>query len=829
MTQNLSPSSLLAFSRWIRQQRRRFGFTQTELARKVNCSASTIRKLEKGIRHPSTQLAVLIADALHIPAQEREHFLRLALDEAPLISTNNGLTGNQFILPHPPTALIGRGTDTENVQKMFDHTNIRLVTILGAPGVGKTRLAIQVAANLARASSHPFPDGVCYASLAPIRDHNLVGQTLINALGAPLLANQTPAQCLVAFLKTKSLLLVLDNFEHILSATALIAELLLSAPQLKILVTSRASLRLTGEHEYVLRPLALPSLNPLPTPAQLLETPAVALFGSFVQAVNPQFALTAENAAAIAQICVRLDGLPLAIELAAARSRLLPPTMLLQRLVNGNGAQQIPNGSNGFAGKRLALLTEGARDLAERHQTLRSAIAWSYHLLTPPVQTLFARLAIFAGDYTIEAAEAICDATLDKLEALLTHSLLRTEMVVGEDGAQLEVRFVMLETIREFAWECLANSGELSAIQQCHAEYYLHLAEQLDWVYHPTDSTRLPILKRLERDYANLHQALTWSQTDNTDVLLALQLAEHLFPFWYMSARHDEARHWLRGALAKDTQLTADGMEPLSGENPSFALREIRARTLCKLAVLSNRAEEQKRLQILLTKCRAAEQHNGDPLILWRLLLGLFMLQTRTEPARESEALEKELLANAQAVENSRCLGWTLYGISYLARRQGKLDKARVTGMESVSHLRASQDMLHLTLSLHNLARVRHAQGEYAQGEYAQAQTDWLDALTQAQQAYDLHGTILSLDGLACLLGAQGHYEQALCLFGAVDEFCNNYHITIDLADRVGYEATIHNAQAQLSKEAFATAWQAGRTMPLSQVIAQTLAQVNEA
>ncbi len=204
------------------------------------------------------------------------------------------------------------------------------------------------------------------------------------------------------------------------------------------------------------------------------------------------------------------------------------------------------------------------------------------------------------------------------------------------------------------------------------------------------------------------------------------------------------------------------------------------------------------------------------------MLLGLFTLQTRTAPGYASETLEKELLASAQAVENGRCLGWTLYGISYLARRQGKLDKARATGAESVSYLRVSQDVLHITLSLHNLARVLHEQGEYTA-----AQSYWIEALTLAQQAYDLHGTVYSLDGLACLLGALGHYEQALFLFGAVDEFCNSYNITIDLADRVGYEATIRNAQAHLSKEAFKTAWQTGRTMPLPQVVAETLAKVN--
>ncbi|MFN8486584.1 MAG: helix-turn-helix domain-containing protein [Caldilineaceae bacterium] len=819
MTQNLSPSSLLVFSRWIRQQRRRFGFTQTELARRVNCSVSTIRKLENGVRHPSTQLALLLAEALHIPAQERERFLRLALDEPSPISTNNALPNHQFILPHPPTELIGRATDIENVQRMFDHTNIRLVTILGAPGVGKTRLALEVAANLARDSNHSFADGVCYVSLAPIRAPNLVAQTLISALGAPLLAHQTPTECLVVFLKAKSLLLVLDNFEHLLPATALIAELLVSAPNLKILVTSRTALRLTCEHEYGLQPLALPTLKPLPTFTQLAETPAVALYIKSVQALNPQFALNAANAAAIAELCVRLDGLPLAIELAAARSRLLPPATLLQRLTAGSEVPYTQNEWNESVGKRLSLLTEGARDLAERHQTIRDALAWSYHLLTPPLQTLFARLAVFAGDYTIDAAEAICDATLDQLEALITHSLLHTEMQVNEDGKQLEVRFVMLETIREYAWECLSNSGELNEIQRRHAEYYMQLARQLDWARHPTNNTRFLILKRVEREYANIYAALVWSQSSNNDAVLALHIAGLLFFFWYAKGLHQEARHWLRNALTKGIQL---GSEPT--EDPSFPLlREARAKLLSRLALVSDTPDEQKMLQELLTRCLSIERQFDDKIILWRLLFGLFALQTQAANPSETEALEKELFATAQATGNHRCLGWTLYLISKLARRQGQLEKAHTTGVEGIHYLRLTQDTLNLTLSLQNLAYVLHSQGEYQQ-----AQALWLESLKLAQQRDNLSATAYALNGLACLAGAQSQYERAVFLFGATDALYKIYAIPIDLVDRIGYEELLTQARANLDNEAFEVAWQTGNTMPLTQVVAQAFAIGNE-
>src|SRR5215471_14292339 len=429
----------------------------------------------------------------------------------------------------PRSRLIDREQELTLVRDLLQREDVGLVTLTGPGGVGKTRLAIQVTADLAS----QFADGVAFIALASLKDPQLVEPTVARALQVPEADGQAIDERLLEYLRPRQLLLLLDNTEQLLSAAPLVTRLLDAAPRLKLLVTSREPLRVHDEWVVPVLPLALPATSPLPDLDRLSRVPAVALFVERVREVQPTFALTADNAQAIAEICRRLDGLPLALELAAARSPVLPPEALLARLVH-----------------RLPLLTQGARDVPERQQTLRNTIAWSYDLLDESDKALFRRLAVFAGGFTLEAVQAVCifgaastasssasdeGAVLDQLAQLLDKSLVQPQQ--GEGG---EPRFTMLETIQEYAQEQLEASGEVAALQERHADYFLRLAEEAyPQMFRPE---RDVWMERLDREEANLRAALPWSKTDKDAVQTGLRLAGALNFYWFLRDEVHEGR-----------------------------------------------------------------------------------------------------------------------------------------------------------------------------------------------------------------------------------------------------------------------------------------------
>jgi predicted ATPase/serine/threonine protein kinase len=435
-------------------------------------------------------------------------------------------------LPRPTTPIVGREGSLEGVARLLRQQDTHLVTLTGPGGVGKTRLALAVAERMAP----EFPGGVFLAPLAEARDPAEVPTAIAHAVGVRE-EPQVPALDSVGdALSDRSALLILDNFEHVAAAAPSLAGLFTRAPRAKLLATSRARLNLSGEHEFAVLPLPVPkSDTSLPLP-RLSEYGSVALFVDRARAIDPSFTLTTSNASAVAEICARLDGLPLAIELAAARVKLLSPQAIASRLT-----------------RRLPLLTAGPRDLPARQRTMRDAIVWGHQLLTVTERQLFCELSVFRGGFTAEAAEAVASPAsestlLDVLGALVDHSLVRRV----DDGESDEPRFGMLETIREFADEERRASPGVSEVERRHAELYLRLAEEAA----PSILHDGPWLERLSRDHDNLRAALEWSIAAN-DVETALRLCAALWSFWYVRGNYSEGRRWIERALALESEAAS--------------------------------------------------------------------------------------------------------------------------------------------------------------------------------------------------------------------------------------------------------------------------------
>ncbi|MCB8944379.1 MAG: hypothetical protein H6658_11580 [Ardenticatenaceae bacterium] len=434
----------------------------------------------------------------------------------------------RYPLPTPLTTLLGREQEIATLRQLFQRPNLRLVTITGPFGVGKTSLSLAAA----HALQDLFADGVCFVPLAPINDLTLIIPTIAQTLNVPESPRQLRLDTLKEYLQDKQILLVLDNFEQIINAAPLLTELLTTSAGLRLLVTSREPLRLRGEQEFLLSPLALPQQ---PTLAELRRSPSIELFVQRAQAVQLDFQLTEQNAAAVAGICKQLDGLPLAIELAAARIKLFPPQALLEQLQTSS----------------LQLLRSGARDLPDRHQTVRRAVRWSYELLTDEERQALRRLAVFVGGCTLEAALAVIGtpASFETLDSLVNKSLIRQ---TGSGGTP---RFTMLEMIREFGWEQLAQTAELQTARHAHAHWYTALAEAAE--PHLLGANQKAWLPRLELEQDNFRAALRWA-LESRDADVAYRMAGTLGQFWFVNGRWTEGRRLLEEVLALQTDATPE-------------------------------------------------------------------------------------------------------------------------------------------------------------------------------------------------------------------------------------------------------------------------------
>jgi predicted ATPase/transcriptional regulator with XRE-family HTH domain len=796
-----------SFGRWLRTRRRTLDLTQDDLARRVSCAVITIQKLEADERRPSRLLAERLADSLQIAAEDRAAIIRLARaepyrDPAPAEATERPLRAPQpppTHLPAPLTQLIGRNQDIAAVRNTLMRGEARLLTLLGPPGIGKTSLSLAVARDLQAA----FTDGAYFVALAPIGDPSLVIATIAQTLGVKETAGQPLLDQLKAALQTMRRLLVLDNFEQVLDAAPLIVNLLEACPGLKALVTSRAALHVRGERLYAVPPLLLPNMAQRPATGALARTPAVALFVERAQAVLPHFRLTEQNAAAMAAICVRLDGLPLAIELAATRIKLLPPEGLLARLE-----------------QRLAVLTDGARDLPPRHRTLRAAIAWSYELLDAGEQTLFARLGVFVGGCTLAAAEAVLgtedrglseqtpvsvvspqSSVLEGLAALLDKSLLKQE-----EGVAGEFRFTMLETIREYAIECLEANGDAEEARRRHTDFFLTLAEQAEphlW----GGADQVIWYQRLAVEHDNLRAALTWV-LERGAAELGLRLGSALSWFWITRGYQSEGRQWMEAMLAlPGPTLPALRAHALHGAS-AVALEQgdfAGARALAEQGlVLAREVQDRRRIMLLRYVLGEAARLQGDH-------------RQAVRHFEESVALGREL-------EDNVGIAFSLASLGTLAHAQGDDTRAAAILAECIALLRELNHRPSLAWCLEVWARVATAQGEYGR-----AKACLTEALALFGDLGQRNGIVHALEGVAGLAAAQSDARGAARLYGAAEVLREVIGNPLAPFDRTEYDRYVAVARAQLDEAAFAAAWAEGRALLPEQAAAEAKQALVEA
>jgi predicted ATPase len=693
-------------------------------------------------------------------------------------------------------------------------------------------LALQVAADLLS----DFADGVWFIDLAPITDAGLVMSTIASTLGVKETGGQPLVDSLKAFLREKQILLVLDNFEQVVAAAPLVADLLKAASRLKMLVTSRAVLHLSGEHEFAVPALAVPDPKHLPELAALVQYAAVALFIQRAQAVKPDFQVTSANAPAVAEICVRLDGLPLAIQLAAARIKLLPPTALLGRLSN-----------------RLKVLTGGIRDLPARQQTMRATIEWSYHLLQPAEQRLFWRLAVFVGGWTVAAAEAVCNADgdppLDGLQSLLDKSLI--QQVEGADG---EIRFTMLETVREYAIEQLAGGGEEEAARRQHAAYYLALVEAAATELHGTQQAQW--LDRLEAEHDNLRTALVWSM-ESRAIEVGLRIAAALISFWSMRGYVREGRRHLNAVLActaapagttprpfvpdphvaralagagelawlqGDYALARDELEQSVGLWRQLAGRHGLAEALHMLGHVRSDQRDYAAAQALFEESLALYEAAGDTRGGLPLLgdLGLIAYHHGDYTLARARFEQSLPLYRAQGLQDN--VGVTLNRLGDLARLAGDYERAAALYEESLSVFEALRSGPYIASARHKLAYVWQQRGDYRQ-----THAFLVESLRLQHQVGNKQGIAECLAGLAGWATAVQQLERAARLFSATAALLTAAGVPLAPADQAEYARDLATARAQLDEAVWAVAWTEGQAMPLEQAIAYALEEVPEA
>lgn len=761
------------FGELLRRHREAAGYSQEQLAARAGLSANAVGALERAERkRPYPDTLRRLAEALGLSEEARVSLSSSLRPDADAAEPQAGSPAapewdGELGLPHEPTPIIGRDAELDVLGDLLAVPGIQILTLVGPGGVGKTRLAL----SLARRVAGRYADGAVWVELAPLTDHTLVLSTLGRAVGLPDAGGADIATSLRSALRDRQSLLVLDNMEHLLGAVPDLAQLLLACPRVQVVTTSRAPLRLRGEQEYQVPPLGVPPAGQDGDALELVGFPAVHLFVSRARQKDPTFSLGGREDAAVAAICRRLDGLPLALELVAARTRTLTPTEVLARLDDP-----------------LSLLVGGSRDLPERQQTMRAAIAWSEELLDPPEQAMLRRLAVFTGGWTLPAAEAVCGGGLDGAGAVLDLlDVLVEQSLVSVHPTGHGTRYQMLEPVRQYARGRLDATGEAPRVGLLHARYFRDLAEeaarevegraeQSSWV------------GRLDEELDNLRAALGWSeQTPGPEAAeIVMRLSAALWRFWEMRWHVEEGRRWLSGALARTepvapalraTALNAAGNlardqddheQATAYHEQCLAIRrtldDVRgvAASLNNLGVVArDRGDAERTLELCEEACalfrRVGDQHGAAI-----TLISLGNAATRQGDLARARACYEESLAQFRVENDHWHTAWVLSYLAEVVVFDGDLTSALPLAEESLRLHRSGGDPWGTSSALHVLGRI-----DEAQGDLDRAAARYAEALGQLAAAGVDRAAPAYLGDLAAVVMAGGDRETAARLAGA--------------------------------------------------------------
>ena len=678
-------------------------------------------------------------------------------------------------LPSELTSFVGRERELEAVKNLLGST--RLLTLTGPGGSGKTRLALRVASDVL----DRFPDGVFFVELAPISEPDLVPSAIASALRKGEEGARSVLETLVIELRYQRSLLVLDNFEQVIEASPVIGKLMGAASQIRVLVTSRSPLRIQGEQEFTVPPLELPDPARPPRPEELTRFEALTLFAERAMAIDPSFALSEDNSRAIAEICRRLDGLPLAIELAASRLRLLSPSAMLERL-----------------DRTLPLLTGTARDLPARQRTLRGTIDWSYDLLAPEIAALFRRICVFAGGFTIAAAERVgapeCEQGMDTLEGLDT--LLDTSLVRRRSDLALHDRFETLQTIREYGLERLEDGDDSAAVRCSHANYFLEFAEATEPELRGPDLELYLEVLRLEHD--NMRAALAWA-LENNEGDFALRISSSLWRFWHLHGDLTEGRGWTDQALALPSAVGRT--------------RE-RARALLAAGSLAYWARATPAMARAYEEAMVIFRKLEDPAgIALATFDKAFALATQDRIADAAEMFRAARVL-FEEIGDSRGVGDSLFGLSGMSRKLGDLDAARSEAEEALHLHKALGDVFGVHGDLYVLGRAATDAGDLDA-----ALELFLETLGMAEHMGSSTGLALSLDLLAVLDAYRGKPDRAMKLAGAAAAIKDSIagEAPPELLDLPDSRA---QARSLITDEEIKAAWDDGRALSVDEALA---------
>jgi predicted ATPase/DNA-binding XRE family transcriptional regulator len=819
------------FHTWLKQRRQSLDLTQADLAQRVGCASVTIQKIETGQRRPSRQIAARLADALDIAIEERGTFIALSR-QLPLsestrpdehASCDHDEAASTFIrlLPTPLTPLIGRQRELDTICSRLQREEIRLLTLTGTAGIGKTRLAIEIGQMLQR----HFADGVVFILLATLHNPTLLAPAIAQALAIPLQTGGSPYEQLAIALRDRRMLLALDNMEHLIDAAPQIVGLLSACPHLKMLITSRERLRVRGERVIPVTPLALPNPTLIYHLNDLLGVPAVALFVEVAQATNPHFALTIENASAIVALCRRLDGLPLAIELVAARSVLLSPQEILLRL-----------------DEVLRMDQHLPRDMPMRQSTLQRALDWSYDLLNPLEQRCFARLAVFEGGCTLEAAQSIAFDTpgargdpsfLNVITSLADKSLI--SRMVNADGV---TRLTLLEPVRAYSLDQLRANHDEQATRRRHAAYFCALATTAKQYFKGPEETLW--MQRLMHDHNNIRATLRWL-LDVHEFVSACDLGAALWRFWWMNGMWDEGIMWLEQALQAGTAT----LPPRAQANALYAIGCLlsvqgnpiaaAARFEQSLALYQALDDQQQiatlahnlgsaftemghyeRARRLLEQALAFDRATGDLSQIAFSTGSLAVLCYQQGDLRHAQCFLEESLSLHRTLGDEHSVALTLSNLSEFAYRQRDYGYAYQTIDEALRLIRSLNSPYLLTYALNNLGQVA-----LALGASTQARRAYVDAQRLLRQAHNTKELVTNIIGFACVAASEERWALAAQLLGAADgqQAANKLvHPAVIQTDIDSVTARVH---AHLGA-AFEAHWAIGLALSLDQVWAMT-------